>query len=509
MEKVGNEDNLKVIEMINMSKAFGGVQAVKNVNFSIKSGEIHALVGENGAGKTTLMNILGGVVKPDSGKIILNKEELIIDSPHKAQGIGISFIHQELPLIDELSISKNIYLGLELIKGPGWVNSEEMNKNTIEMLKRFDIEINPNILVEDLSTGQKQIVEVCKSLISGSWVIIMDEPTSALTEGEKDGLFKIINKLKNDGVAVIFITHRMPEIFELSDIVTVMRDGENAGTLKISETSENEVIKLMIGHELGEIFTIKKKSYDGEIALEVKNLSKRGVFENVDFNVRKGEIVGLGGLMGSGRTEIAKCIYGLDKADEGKIYLNSKEINIKSTLQAIGNGIVYIPEDRRKEGIFNSMNVKDNLSIPSLPWYAKRGFITGSEEKSVVAKIIKNLNIKVSSMEQEILNLSGGNQQKVSLGKFLALKNVLVLIFDEPTRGIDVGAKTEIYKIISDLAFNGIAVLMISSDLDELIGISDRIVVLRKGKKVGEFTKADKDIKQRVLTSITSGIVYN
>lgn len=508
MEKIGNANLLKVLEMINISKAFGGVQAVKNVNFSIKNGEIHALVGENGAGKTTLMNILGGVVKQDTGKTVLNGEELIIDSSRRAHEIGISFIHQELPLIDELSISKNIYLGIELIKGPGWMNFKAMNKNTKEMLNRFDININPDTLVENLSTGQKQIVEICKSLIGGSWIIIMDEPTSALTEGEKERLFSIMRSLKNDGVGILFITHRMPEIFEISDVVTVMRDGQNAGTLEISKTSEKEVIKLMIGHELGEIFTSKKKSFNGEIALEVKNFSKSNVFKNIDFNIRKGEIVGLGGLMGSGRTEIAKCIYGLDKADEGKIYLNHKEINIKNTHQAIAAGIVYIPEDRRKEGIFNSMNVRDNLSIPSLPWYAKRGFIAGIKEKNMVANIIKNLNIKVSTVEQEILNLSGGNQQKVSLGKFLALKNILVLVFDEPTRGIDVGAKSEIYKIINELASNGVAVLMISSDLDELIGISDKIVVLRKGEKVGEFTKADEDIKQKVLTCITSGNVY-
>ena len=494
------ERTIKNIEMREISKFFPGVKALDKVNFSIQSGRVHALVGENGAGKTTLMNILGGVLKPESGAIFLNGEEVDIGSPHKSQEIGISFIHQELSLIPDLNVSQNIFLGREISRG--LLNSSLMEKQSDEILKRFALDIDVKKLVRDLNAGEQQLVEIARALSTKAWVIIMDEPTSALSEDEKHQLFNIIKQLKSQGVAIIYITHHMPEIFEIADEVTIIRDGKHIGTFNINDVDELNVIKMMIGHDVERFFS-RKRTNPGKTVLEVKNLTKNGVFNDVSFSIRKGEIVGLYGLRGAGRTEIARCIFGLDRYDSGDIFLDGNKLRIKNAMEGINAGIGFVSEDRREEGIIELMSVKENLSQPLLPWINKLGWIKKKEEIAIAEKSISSLEIKVTSINQTVNTLSGGNQQKVSLGKWLA-KDSKLLIFDEPTKGIDVGAKIEIYKIIEDLAKRGKAILLISSELPEIIGIPDKILVLYKGKVNKSYST--EDVVEEELLMSASGV---
>lgn len=468
----------KKMEMRGISKFFPGVKALDNVNFNIQSSKVHALVGENGAGKTTLMNILGGVFSPDNGNIFINGKEIDINSPHKSQEIGISFIHQELSLVQELNVSQNIFLGREISKG--FLNSGIMVKKAEKILKRLALDIDVKKLVKNLNAGEQQLVEIARALSIEAWVIIMDEPTSALSEDEKHQLFGFIKQLKRQGIAIIYITHHMPEIFEIADEVTVLRDGKHIGTFYIKDVDEANVVKMMIGRDVERFFD-RKRTNPGKVILEVKKLTKAGKFNDVSFIIREGEVVGLYGLRGAGSTEIARCIFGLDRYDKGEIFLDGKKPNIKSPLDGIKAGVGFVPEDRHEEGIIELMTVKENLSQPLLPWINNFGWIKKKEESNIAEKSVSSLGIKVTSTDQVVNTLSGGNQQKVSLGKWLA-KDSKLLILDEPTKGIDVGAKIEIYKIIEGLARSGKSILIISSELPEIIGISDRIFVLYRGE---------------------------
>lgn len=494
------EKLIKKIEMREISKSFPGVKALDNVNFSIQSGKVHALVGENGAGKTTLMNILGGVLKPDGGDIFFNGAKIDISSPHKSQEIGISFIHQEVSLVPDLNVNQNIFLGREISKG--LLNSGLMEKKSKEILKRFAFDIDVKKLVRDLNAGEQQLVEIARALITRAWVIIMDEPTSALSEDEKRQLFDIIKQLKSHGVAIIYITHHMPEIFEIADEVTIIRDGAHIGTFGINDVDEVAVIKMMIGHDVERFFS-RRRTNPGKIVFEVKNLTKSGTFKDVSFIIKEREIVGLYGLRGAGRTEIARCIFGLDRYDSGEIFLDREKLRIKNAMEGIKAGIGFVSEDRREEGIIELMSVKENLSQPLLPWINKFGWIKKKEEIAIAEKSVSSLEIKVTSINQTVNTLSGGNQQKVSLGKWLA-KDSKLLILDEPTKGIDVGAKIEIYKIIEELARRGKAILIISSELPEIIGISDRVLVLYKGGLNKSYSH-EEVIEEKLLLS-ASGV---
>jgi len=491
---------IKNIEMRGISKSFPGVKALDNVNFVIQSGRVHALVGENGAGKTTLMNILGGVLSSDSGNIYLNGKEIDINSPYKSQEIGISFIHQELSLVPELNVSQNIFLGREISKG--FLNSVLMVKKSKEILKRLALDINVKKLVKDLNAGEQQLVEIARALSKKAEVIIMDEPTAALSEDEKQQLFDFMRKLKRQGVAIIYITHHMPEIFEVGDDVTVLRDGKFIGTFNINDINSAKVIKMMIGRDVARFFN-RKRAEPGKTVLKVKNLTKADSFKDISFVVREGEVVGLYGVRGAGRTEIARCIFGLDRYDNGEIFLDGEKIDIKSPIESIKVGIGFVSENRREEGIIELMSVKENLSQPLLPWINNYGWIKKKEENRIAEESVSALDIKATSINQVVNTLSGGNQQKVSLGRWLA-KDSKLLIFDEPTKGIDIGAKNEIYKIIEGLIEKGKAILIISSELPEVIGISDRILVLYKGELVGYYSY--EEVTEEDLLLSASGV---
>lgn len=480
--------NLKFnkIEMMEISKIFPGVQALDKVNFEIKGGTVHAIVGENGAGKSTLIKILAGVYRKDEGQIRIDGKDINIVNPIDAKRLGISVIYQEFSLVPELSISQNIFLGNEVSrKVKFWINKNDMHKKASEILTDLNIDINPKRKLGDLTVGEQQLVEIAKAINSDAKLIVMDEPTSALSDVEKDHLFIIIKKLIKQGIGVIYITHRMKEIFTIADTVTVMRDGKKVGDYNIDEVDENKLVKLMVGRELGSIYYREKGRAKGKTVLEVQNLSKGNSFSNISFSVKEGEVLGIAGLMGSGRTEIARCIFGMDKFDSGKVLLNGREVRFKHPFNAISHGMGYVSEDRKIFGFVPLMDIKENITLPSLRWLSTMSWVNLKEQLRIAEEYSTKLDIK-SKLIQKVGSLSGGNQQKVVLGKWLA-RNPQVLILDEPTRGIDVGAKSEIHKIINQLTKENIAIIMISSELPEILGVSDRIIVMHEGEMTAEF----------------------
>lgn len=490
VQKTDNKDidlsKAQVLELRDIVKEFPGVKALDGVNLKVKRGTVHALMGENGAGKSTLIKILSGVYQKNGGEILIDGKPVSIHSPMDSKKLGISVIYQELALVPELSIAQNIYLGKEL-KGNGpLLNKAEMNKRAKELIKRFNLNMSPNKKVGECTVGQQQMIEIAKAIESDAWVVVMDEPTSAITEAEQKKLFEIIEELKNQGIAIIYISHRMSEIFQIADEITILRDGQHVISAPVSEMTEQSLIKYMVGRELNDIFS-RNKFERGKPVLEVKNLYRKGVFEPISFTVYEKEVLGFSGLMGAGRTEIARCIFGLDKADGGEVYINGQKLDIKEPMDAIKAGIVYVSEDRRREGIVPEMAIRENITLSSLPWLNKASWIDSAQEKKIAEEYIDHLAIKTPSMEQKIGKLSGGNQQKVCLGKWLC-RDPKLIILDEPTRGIDVGAKAEIHKLIEDLCRRGIAIIMISSEMPEVLGASDRIVVLYEGVKTAEFT---------------------
>jgi len=464
----------------NVSKYFPGVQALKDVTFEIKSGQVHAIAGENGAGKSTLIKILSGVYRMDDGEILLDGQPIQILSPSDAKKAGISVIYQELALVPELSVPQNVYLGKEqTLRFRALLNIKEMRNNTKKILSTFNLSLDMNQKVSSLAVGKQQMVEIAKAVSEDSWVVVMDEPTSAISEADKQVLFQMIQDLKAQGVAIVYITHRMQEIFEIADEVTVLRDGKHIVTVPVNQIAEKQLIRYMVDRDLKDIFSRERTSLS-DVVLRVENLYKKGVFEPISFEVRAGEVLGMGGLIGAGRTEICRCIFGLDPYDGGEIYLNGKKVEIKSPSDALGKGIAYVSEDRRMEGIFPDLNVKNNITMATLREISRHGFVDHSRETALAHEYIEKLRIKTSSDMTLIGNLSGGNQQKACLAKMMC-KHPKIMILDEPTRGIDVGAKAEIHKLIEGLAKEGIAIILISSELPELIGSSDRIVVLFEG----------------------------
>ncbi len=497
------EGKQKCLKLNHIHKSFPGVKALDDVSLEIKAGTVHALIGENGAGKSTLMKILSGVYTKDEGMISIDGIPVDIKSPMDSAKLGIQVIYQEFALIPELSAASNIFLGKEIKKKDGLkLDKKEMREKAEELLARFGVKINVQKKVSACMVGQQQMIEIAKAFSSDAWVIVMDEPTSAITEKDKENLFKIIRNLKAKGLAVVYISHRMPEIFEIADEVTVLRDGKTVHHALIEELDEQTLIKHMVGRSLNNIFD-REKGAPGEKILEVRNLGLKNVFQSVNFSVHAGEVLGFSGLMGAGRTEIMRCLFGLDKPTEGQILLEGKEVHFKSPLDAIKNGIGLVPEDRRREGIVPMMSVLENISLISLPWISKAGMINEKEEKEMARRYIEQLNIKTPGTDQYIVNLSGGNQQKCCLAKCLA-RSPKVVILDEPTRGIDVGAKAEIHKLIDTLTKAGNAVILISSELPEVIGASDRIIVLHEGMVTGEFCVKD-GVTQEVLLEAASG----
>lgn len=490
--------------MTGIKKAFGANRVLEGVDFELLPGEIHALMGENGAGKSTLMNILTGLHKRDAGTIVIDGQETYYDSTKEAELAGVSFIHQEINAIGEMSVIDNLFLNREKRTKLGLLDYRAMEKEAQAVFEQLNIKIDLYQEMGELSVGQQQMIEIAKSLMTNAQVIIMDEPTAALTNREIRVLFDIMHKLKAQGVSIVYISHRMEEIFEMCDRITVMRDGISVSTRQIAETQMEQVVREMVGREIGDFYP-EKTSEIGEVRFEVENLALDGVFEDISFNVRSGEILGFSGLMGAGRTEIMRTIFGLLPKSRGTIRLEGKELTIKSPEEAIRQGIGFLTEDRKDEGLILDFSIRDNVLLPSVGEFSKAGLLNDKLIDDFVELLVERLTVKTASVEDPASSLSGGNQQKVVLAKWLGI-GPKVLILDEPTRGVDVGAKREIYLLINELAERGVAIIMISSDLPEVLSISDRIMVVREGRLMGEVAKAEAT-QERVMQLATGGII--
>lgn len=498
LESMNDADT--ILEMENISKAFPGVQALDDVSFECKRGEAHALVGENGAGKSTLMKILSGAYQPDRGTIILDGQEVEIRDPHHGQQLGISIIYQEFNLEPYLDVAENIFLGREPLTRLGLIDYRKMYIEAAELLSRIGMDLDLREWAVDLPVAEQQMVEIVKALSFEAKVVVMDEPTSALSKEETMRLFEIIHSLKNQGITVVYITHRIKEIFEVADRVTVLKDGKLVGTENVEDVSESTLVRMMIGRALDTIFPEKGK--DGqETILSVRGLARTGTFEEITFDLCKGEILGLAGLVGAGRTEVARAIFGADPVEKGEIALNGQLVKIKSPRDAASRGMGLVPEDRRTHGLVLCLPVRSNVVLPILGRIKRFLFCHKGKEKEITNKLISSLDIKTPSSEHEVEYLSGGNQQKVVLAKWLAAAPQ-VIIFDEPTRGIDVGAKAEIHRLMRELANNGTGILMISSELPEILGMSDRILVMHEGRIAASFS-ADEATEEKVMAAAT------
>ncbi|MFN2340504.1 MAG: sugar ABC transporter ATP-binding protein [Halanaerobium sp.] len=491
----------KVLEMKNITKTFPGVKALDKVNFSLRKGEVHALLGENGAGKSTLMKVLNGIHKRDDGEIFLKGQPVEFESTKEAQNAGLAIIHQELELIPHLNVAENIYLGREEKKGI-FIDYKKLYQNTADVLEMLGVEIDPKAKINDLNIGSQQMVEIAKAVSQKAEILVMDEPTSSLTKQEIDILFKLIGRLKKQEIAIVYISHRLEEVFEICDRVTVLRDGQFVGEVETAETDEDELIKMMVGRTIEDRFP--KMSFNpGEEILRVENLAVPDKIINASFSLRKGEILGVAGLMGSGRTELAKAIYGVYKEKTGDIYYRGEKFEINSPEDALDNGISYLSEDRKEEGLILGLTVADNISISVLKTMLKANtFIDSAAEKELAENYIKDLNIKTPSEKQLAKNLSGGNQQKVVISKLLSTKPEIV-IFDEPTRGIDVGAKREIYNLMQELINQDVAVILISSELPEVLNLSNRVLVMHEKQIMGELDAAEAD--QESIMKLATG----
>ena len=478
----------QIIQVNGLNKSFSGIKALDNIQFDLYPGEVHALMGENGAGKSTFMKILIGLLLPDSGTINFDGEPIEKMDVHKMLQKGISMIHQEILMVPELTIAQNIFLGREIKLGY-WVDEQQINKRSQEILNLIGLDLNVNTKAKNLSIAEMQLIEIAKAISNHAKVIIMDEPTSALSDKESEMLFKIIFDLKSKGVAIIYISHKLEEIFQIADRITVLRDGKYIATKNTKELNKNSLISLMVGREIENLFSSDSR-VPGNVILEVQGLTKKSKFDDINFTVHAGEVLGIAGLMGAGRTEIARAIFGIDKMDSGEVTLNGQKIKIKSPKDAIEKGIGYVSEDRKSLGFIPDMSIIENISLSSLKNYSKGWFIQTKNEAKASSHLAGDLKIKAASLHQKVINLSGGNQQKVVIAKVL-LASPSLIILDEPTRGIDIGAKYEIYKLINQLANDGLAVIIISSELPEILGMSDRILVLSKGKQTAILTKLE------------------
>src|SRR5258705_1143152 len=484
--------NGPVLKMQGIEKRFGGVRALKSVDFEIKAGEVVALAGENGAGKSTLMKILGGVLQPDAGEISIDGERALIRTVADATRHGISFIHQELNVLDNLDVAANVFLGREPRRsGLRWlIDSKRMHKDAAVYLKRLGLDISTDTPLSRLSIAQQQMVEIAKALSLNARILIMDEPTSSLTLTETERLLEVVKDLKTQNVAIIYISHRLGEIEEIADRVVVLRDGSNAGQLSREEITHDRIVKLMVGRDLAQFYqTPQTERVPGYFEIE-RLRTTRYPNRELSFDVGRGEIVGLAGLVGAGRTEVGQAIFGIEGAAESIVRLDNQVLRIRSAQDAIRHGIYLIPEDRRLAGLITDLPIREYVVLASLERYAQIGLIAVDRERTVATGVCQRLNVKMPSVEEKVINLSGGNQQKVVLAKWLALEPKL-LIFDEPTRGVDVGAKADIYALMRQLAESGVAILMISSDMEEVLHISDRVIVMHEGAATGILERSE------------------
>ena len=471
-----------VLNAENITKAFPGILAVDQVSLSLARGEILALIGENGAGKSTLMHVLGGSIRPDQGRINLEDEEVEFGSPEDAIRAGISIVPQELSLVGSLSVAENIFANRQPVGPLNIINWRALYAETEAFLRRFDLAIDPRALVKHLSIGQQQILEILKAISTNPKVLILDEPTSSLTEGETAYLFESIRRLQQQGMSFIYVTHKLFEVFSIATRVIVLRDGRFVGSKRIDEVTEDDLVAMMVGRQIANLYGSGKRREPGEVYFRVEGLSRRRRFTGVSFELHRGEILGIAGLVGARRTEIGRSIFGADPLDDGRIYLNGLGLDIAQPRDAINKGIVYLTEDRKAQGLFLTMSVGDNLVAPNLSEFtSKAGGLLRRKMEAHARRVIEDYSIDTPSIDKQVLNLSGGNQQKVLLATWMGIRPQ-VIIFDEPTRGVDVGARAEIYKKIQEFASNGTGVIMISSDMAELIGMCDRILVVHNGR---------------------------
>ena len=476
-----------LLEMNGIDKRFHGVHALKGVHFDLRYGEIHALVGENGAGKSTLMKVLTGIHQADAGEITYIGAPYSVKNIGESQQLGISMIHQELNMMNHLTVAQNIYIGREPMTGKTFIKDADMIKDAEKLFKLIGIKIDPQTTLGNLTVGKQQMVEIAKAVSRDCKLLILDEPTAALTQTEIEELFKIMHDLKSKGIGMIYISHRMDEIKRISDRITVMRDGEYVGTVDTDKVTKDEIINMMIGRVVYEDpKTQSEVAPDAPVVLEVKNLCSGKTIRNVSFTLRKGEILGFSGLMGAGRTEVARAIFGADPFDSGEIYINGKKVDIKTPSDAVKHGIGYLSEDRKRYGLMLLKSVSENTAIASMDRYVQSGLIDDGKLKEEAEVYNAKLRTKTPSMEQLLKNLSGGNQQKVIIVRWL-IQDCDILIFDEPTRGIDVGAKSEIYTLMNELSKQGKSIIMISSELVEILRMSDRVLVMCEGRKTGEL----------------------
>ena len=490
-----------ILSMKGITKSFSGVAALKNAALDLKAGEVVALMGENGAGKSTLMKILTGIYSKDSGEIQYMGQEVCFKGPAESEEAGISIVHQELNMMNDLTVAQNLFIGREEMNG-FLIDDKKMNEKARELFKVLKIDINPAEKIGNLTVGKQQMVEIAKAISSKAKVIIFDEPTAALTDSEIEELFKVIRDLKKQGTGMVYISHRMDEINVISDRVIVMRDGEYVGTLITKECSKDDIIKLMVGRAIfGEPKTASNVAKDAPVVLKCENLNRGKAVKDVSFELRKGEILGFSGLMGAGRTEVARLIFGADKKDSGKIFINGKEVSINTPEDAVAHGIGYLSEDRKRYGLIVDKSVEENTVISSLNDFVKGIFIDKAKSKEVSKKYVESLKTKTPSVSQLVKKLSGGNQQKVVIAKWL-VRNSDILIFDEPTRGIDVGAKSEIYSLMEKLAKEGKSIIMISSELPEVLRMSDRVIVMCEGRITGilDIAEANQEVIMQSAT---------
>jgi len=479
-----------ILEMRGITKRFPGVTALNQVDLTAYPGEVLALVGENGAGKSTLMKVLSGVHKMDEGEILVNGEKVEIADPLSSQMLGISIIYQELNVLDNMNIAENIFLGREPKKGM-FEDKQKMHADARRLLDEVGLKVDTWTKVRTLSTAQKQMIEVAKALSFHSKIIIMDEPTSSLTETETETLFAIIRKMREMNVAVVYISHKLAEIFAISDEVAVLRDGVCAGRMTTADCTENDIVNAMVGRDINDLFN-KQDAKIGDVVLKVEGLSTKGFLKDISFELHAGEILGFAGLVGAGRSEVMRAVFGIDKRESGDVFINGKKAFIRSPKDALRYCMGFVPEDRKSQGLVLGMSVRQNTTLAALRLVAERGFISRQKENEMTNRFVKALEVKTPSNEQRVKNLSGGNQQKVVIAKWLA-SSPSILILDEPTRGIDVGAKREIHALMSDLARRGVAIIMISSELPEILGMSDRIVVMHEGRIKGVIPREKAD----------------
>jgi ribose transport system ATP-binding protein len=477
-----------VLEASGISKQFPGVRALDDVSLTVLPGEVHAVIGENGAGKSTLMKILSGAHDPDHGSIHVDGQPVTIEHPRAAQDLGIITIYQELSLVGALSVGENIFLGDLPTRAGNWqVDWPQVWQQSRQLLERVGLRVRPQTLARELGTGQRQMVEIARALHRKVRVLILDEPTSSLSERETARLFEIVELLRSQGVGIVYISHRLAELFRIADRVTVLRDGNLVGTVKVAESTEDDLVRMMVGRDLSRLFTQARET-DGPIRLEVQNLSRRGVLHDISFHVRGGEIVGLSGLVGAGRTELARCLFGADVISGGQILLEGQPVRIRTPGDAVDQGIALVPEDRKLQALVPVMGIRENITLPVLDRFGSSFFPSRAREREMVGGYIENLRIRTPHMEQRVSALSGGNQQKVIIARWLATKPK-VLILDEPTRGIDVGAKAEVHALIARLAESGVAILLISSELPEILGMSHRVLVMHEGRLVADMPR--------------------